>query len=121
MQELAKVLSNCYQISRQDQSSLEVAIKPNPTWPFFQGHFPQKPILPGYAIAEISVFLCNLLTGNNGKLLKLHTMRMRKPVQPEDNLQVVVEMLPNERRYNLTWHLYNPEKSLLASIDLETT
>ena len=121
MQDLEKVLLNSYQIMKQDPSRMEVALQPKQIWPFYQGHFPQKPVLPAYAIAEISVFLSNLFNASGAKLSALHTLRMRKPVQPEDRIQITIEKVPVGNRFSLTWHLDDAAKTILASVDLETT
>jgi len=64
--------------------------------PFFQGHYPGTPIMPGVLIVEAMAQLGGVLIGQNlehtGKLavlLSLDRVKLRKPVTPGD--QVVLE------------------------------
>jgi 3-hydroxyacyl-[acyl-carrier-protein] dehydratase len=79
-----------------------VAIK-NVTFnePFFQGHFPDKPIMPGVliveAIAQAGGALLLTEVPNRDELLMVFTgierARFRRPVVPGDQLRIVVEVL----------------------------
>ncbi len=69
--------------------------------PFFQGHFPDKPIMPGVLIVEAiaqaggALLLTEVL--NRDELLMLFTgierARFRRPVVPGDQLRIEVEVL----------------------------
>jgi UDP-3-O-[3-hydroxymyristoyl] N-acetylglucosamine deacetylase/3-hydroxyacyl-[acyl-carrier-protein] dehydratase len=61
--------------------------------PFFQGHFPQQPIMPGVLIVEALAQLSGLLlsqklehTGKLAVLLSMDNVKIRKPVVPGDQL-----------------------------------
>jgi 3-hydroxyacyl-[acyl-carrier-protein] dehydratase len=67
--------------------------------PFFSGHFPGHPIMPGVliveAMAQVGGVLASLLPGAEGKLAYLASIdryRFRRPVMPGDQLitEVVV-------------------------------
>jgi 3-hydroxyacyl-[acyl-carrier-protein] dehydratase len=67
--------------------------------PFFQGHFPQRPIMPGVLIIEsmaqtAAVLVVETLGASaEGKLvyfMSVDNARFRKPVQPGDQLHVHV-------------------------------
>lgn len=67
--------------------------------PFFQGHFPQKAVMPGVLIVEALAQLGGVWTlskvGNIGKLaylVAINNARFRKPVLPGDQLQLVVSV-----------------------------
>ena len=69
--------------------------------PFFQGHFPGHPIMPGVLIIEAmaqtgAILLLDTL-GNPEKKLAFFTgmenVRFRKPVVPGDQLQMEIEMI----------------------------
>ena len=68
--------------------------------PFFQGHFPAKPIMPGVLIIEAmaqtgGVLLLNGMENADGKLvyfMSLNNVKFRKPVVPGDQLIMQVEM-----------------------------
>jgi UDP-3-O-[3-hydroxymyristoyl] N-acetylglucosamine deacetylase/3-hydroxyacyl-[acyl-carrier-protein] dehydratase len=69
--------------------------------PFFQGHFPGHPIMPGVLILEAmaqvgGVLLLNTQSNPEGKLVYftgLDRVKFRKPVRPGDQVRFEVEML----------------------------
>ena len=69
--------------------------------PFFQGHFPGHPIMPGVLIVEAmaqtgGLLVADLLTSAPGKVvyfLALDRVKFRKPVRPGDQLRLEVEVL----------------------------
>jgi len=68
--------------------------------PFFQGHFPQKPLLPGVlqleAMAQLAGVLLLRKLENTGKLAVLWSIdkvKLRAPVVPGDQLRIEVETL----------------------------
>ncbi|MEE8638428.1 MAG: acyl-ACP--UDP-N-acetylglucosamine O-acyltransferase [Candidatus Margulisiibacteriota bacterium] len=68
--------------------------------PFFQGHFPDHPIMPGVliceAIAQVGVVMALRVPGNEEKLpyfAGIDNVRFRKPVVPGDQLRLEVETL----------------------------
>ncbi len=67
--------------------------------PYFQGHFPGRPIMPGVlqleAIAQVAGVLMLRQAENFGKLayfMSAESVRWRKPVRPGDTLVIDVEM-----------------------------
>ncbi len=68
--------------------------------PFFQGHFPGKPVMPGVLIVEAmaqtgGVLLLNGVENADGKLvyfMSMNNVKFRKPVAPGDQLIMQVEM-----------------------------
>ena len=68
--------------------------------PFFQGHFPKMPIMPGVlqveAMAQVASILMLYKGDNAGKLglfLSIDKVKFRRPVIPGDQLIIEVEML----------------------------
>lgn len=67
--------------------------------PFFQGHFPEQPILPGVLISEAFAQVAGVvalsahpdMVGRGVFLMGLDKMRFRKPVRPGDVLHLYVE------------------------------
>lgn len=67
--------------------------------PYFQGHFPNHPIMPGVlqleAIAQVAGILTLKQAENLGKLayfMSAESVKWRKPVRPGDTLVIDVEM-----------------------------
>lgn len=66
--------------------------------PFFQGHYPNLPIMPGVMILEALAQLSGLLlsrrlehTGKVAVLLSMDRVKMRRPVRPGDQLVLEAE------------------------------
>ncbi|MFH0764055.1 MAG: 3-hydroxyacyl-ACP dehydratase FabZ [Candidatus Omnitrophota bacterium] len=71
--------------------------------PFFQGHFPGHPIMPGVLIIEAMAQVGGVgalnMKGNLGKLayfLSIDNARFRKPVVPGDTLRIEVDLLKSK-------------------------
>lgn len=71
--------------------------------PFFQGHFPTQPVMPGVLIVEAmaqtaAVLVVSTLEDARGKLVYFMTIddaRFRKPVVPGDVLELHVKAIRN--------------------------
>ena len=68
--------------------------------PFFQGHFPNRPIMPGVliveALAQVGGVLILIKSENQGKLayfVSINKARFRKTVVPGDQLRLEIEIL----------------------------
>ena len=68
--------------------------------PFFQGHYPGEPIMPGVMILEAMAQLSGVLlsqrlehTGKVAVLLSMDRAKMRRPVRPGDQLVIEAEAL----------------------------
>ncbi|OHD67800.1 MAG: 3-hydroxyacyl-[acyl-carrier-protein] dehydratase FabZ [Spirochaetes bacterium RBG_16_49_21] len=63
---------------------------------FFNGHFPEQPILPGVLIIESMAQLASILTKDMGNVLgflsSIYNARFLKPVVPGDQLIIEVEI-----------------------------
>ncbi|GAA0700843.1 3-hydroxyacyl-ACP dehydratase FabZ [Paraclostridium ghonii] len=72
--------------------------------PFFQGHFPEYPIMPGVliieALAQVGAVAMMSIDENKGKLgvfAGIDKVRFKKEVRPGDTLRMEVEMLSLRR------------------------
>ena len=69
--------------------------------PFFQGHFPGHPVMPGVLIVEAmaqtgGLLLMEKITDRDKKVvyfMSLDNVKFRRPVVPGDQLRMEVEML----------------------------
>ena len=73
--------------------------------PFFQGHFPQKPVMPGVLIIEALAQATGLLALETKKvtnhaiylLVGVDKARFKHPVEPGDQLKLEVDVLKRRR------------------------
>lgn len=70
------------------------------TEPFFQGHFPGQPVMPGVlileAMAQVGAVATLYPVENRGKVAlfaSIDRVKFRKPVVPGDQLRMVAEMV----------------------------
>ena len=70
--------------------------------PFFQGHFPEKPVMPGVLVIEAMAQTAAALIAHAEKIdmegkvvlfVSLDNARFRRPVEPGDRLELHVELL----------------------------
>lgn len=76
---------------------------------FFQGHFPDKPIMPGVLIcetmAQVAAVLASCSDHDSDKvfvLTGLDRARFKQPVEPGDQLRIEVEVSRRRKHY---WRL----------------
>jgi 3-hydroxyacyl-[acyl-carrier-protein] dehydratase len=72
--------------------------------PFFPGHFPGKPIMPGVLIIEALAQTGGILAfksfpskKGNVRFVGIDNARFRKPVTPGDQLKLVLEVLKHRK------------------------
>jgi 3-hydroxyacyl-[acyl-carrier-protein] dehydratase len=74
--------------------------------PFFQGHFPGHPVMPGVliveAMAQVAGIMAYLASGDTTKkkvsyFMSIDSAKFRKPVFPGDQLRIEVETTMNRR------------------------
>lgn len=69
--------------------------------PFFAGHFPGRPVMPGVLIVEALAQTAGVLMGEASDLIPMFMgidkARFRRPVKPGDQLRLEVEVLRKRR------------------------
>ena len=111
--EIMKILPHRYpflmvdKVLEVEQGKRIVALK-NVTMnePFFQGHFPGHPVMPGVliieAMAQVAAIMAYLASGSeaNDKVsyfMAIDNARFRKPVKPGDTLRMEIETIFHKR------------------------
>ena len=94
--------------------------------PFFVGHFPGRPVMPGVLVIEAlaqsaAIFAMHLAPDGVGGLFMLtglDKVRLRRPVVPGDQLKIEVKLL---RHHRPLWKMHaeaNVDGELAAEADL---
>ena len=96
--------------------------------PFFQGHFPQRPILPGVLIIEamaqatgILAFITDQRRADDGimyYLAGIDNARFKRPVVPGDQLHIEVTMQRSRRGIAVFHGQAKVAEKMVASADL---
>ena len=114
-----------------EQGKRIVAIK-NVTMnePFFQGHFPGHPVMPGVliieAMAQVAAIMAYLASGSEASekvsyFMAIDNARFRKPVKPGDTLRIEIETIFNKRGiWSVSGKTY-VEDTLVTEAELKAT
>jgi 3-hydroxyacyl-[acyl-carrier-protein] dehydratase len=84
-------------IERGEQSEIRADIKVPATSPWFDGHFPGEPVLPG--LAQISMVFDVIQKASEGDLRvsSVSRVRFKRIVRPDDCLEVIAAPLEQEK------------------------
>ncbi len=93
--------------------------------PFFQGHFPTRPVMPGVlqieALAQVAGILLCRLFGEKGKITYLAAIdnaRFRRLAVPGDQLRMEVEVIKAKRRLSKVHAKALVKNQLVSEADL---
>lgn len=93
--------------------------------PFFQGHFPGHPIMPGVliieAMAQVGGVAALTMKENVGKLayfLSINNAKFRKPVVPGDTLRIEVDLLKTKMGVMSIHGVAKVEDAVVAEADM---
>jgi beta-hydroxyacyl-ACP dehydratase FabZ len=93
--------------------------------PFFQGHFPGHPIMPGVliieAMAQVGGVAALTMKENLGKLayfLSINSAKFRKPVVPGDTVRLEVDLLKTRMGIMSIHGVAKVEDAVVAEADM---
>ena len=93
--------------------------------PYFAGHFPQEPIMPGVliieALAEVGAVICLSMPENKGKLAifgGIDKARFRRKVVPGDVLTLEVELIRQKGPIAIAKAVASVDGKVAASAEL---
>jgi 3-hydroxyacyl-[acyl-carrier-protein] dehydratase len=97
--------------------------------PFFQGHFPDKPVMPGVLVIEALAQTAGLLSLSNEDvpadsifyLVGLDKARFRRPVEPGDQLHLSIRLLKYKRNIGVFQGEARVDGDLCASVQIMCT
>ncbi|MCI5157249.1 MAG: hypothetical protein D3906_02220 [Candidatus Electrothrix sp. AUS1_2] len=80
--------------------------------PWFSGHFPDNPILPGVAQLEMIVTLISEATGRPLKLTGMSRVKFRKIVRPGDLLDI--QVAPGTKKDQYTFKIIGDNEDVCS-------
>lgn len=81
-------------------------------FPYFQGHFPDLPILPAVAILDVSTeILRSILQLKRIQLRSIKTCKFKQPITPKTNVEIRFQKSSHEE-WSIEWLISGPEQSL---------
>ena len=109
------------------ESGAKASLSVRPDFPFFEGHYPGNPIMPGVLLCESvfqtgAVFLADYLDNQSLKddqvtpvLSRIRDARFKRMVLPGDQVEISVSLKEHIGKfYNLTGEIKNNEKTALT-------
>ncbi len=85
--------------------------------PYFAGHFPGAPVLPGVVLCEALVELGARVADDDLRLVGVEKARFRRPVLPGDTLRLEVTCLARGPRWRLRGVATAGDDALVAEVD----
>jgi 3-hydroxyacyl-[acyl-carrier-protein] dehydratase len=77
-------------LERSDTGKMVLNARVPPDSPWFDGHFPGDPTLPGIAQLEMAVDTVRLAEGRNISVEKFRKVRFKRVIRPDEILKIVV-------------------------------
>jgi len=85
------------------EKPLSLEWKVDPDLPYFNGHFPQSPILPAIAIVDASTYLLQrVLNRPDLKLKDVVAAKFMSPIQPNQVVHIDLQQL-KEDEWQIDW------------------
>ena len=80
-------------LNQSDLNEISADIQVQPDSPWFRGHFPGEPILPG--IAQLGMVFDAITKSCNQdlKISSVHRVRFKQIIRPDDHLKIIVRPL----------------------------
>lgn len=105
-------------------NSISKTIKLSPDLIYFQGHFPDFPVLPAVAFIKLSQSLIEEQVSQKFIFLKANGWRFRQPLQPQQEIlfeAISVETHPQSKKttFRVRWSKIHPEVSQITEGQLE--
>jgi 3-hydroxymyristoyl/3-hydroxydecanoyl-(acyl carrier protein) dehydratase len=96
------------------ENSIEsYAITIDETLPYFVGHFPENPILPGIAIIDASLLLVHKHLGHSLLLKAIKSAKFTGLIKPSNKL--IVSLAKKNDAHSVTW--FNGPEEKVAEIE----
>jgi 3-hydroxymyristoyl/3-hydroxydecanoyl-(acyl carrier protein) dehydratase len=87
---------NLKKITRSAENEISADIQVPPDSPWFDGHFPAEPILPGVAQIGLVLDVISKAQNQDLKASSVRRVRFKRIVRPDDKLKIIAAPLKQE-------------------------
>ena len=84
------------ELTRSDKNEIEADIQVPSDSPWFDGHFPGRPILPGVAQIGMVFDVIRKALNQDLKLSSVRRVRFKRIIRPDDQLKIIAAPLKEE-------------------------
>ncbi len=84
---------------------------------YFEGHFPENPVLPAIAMIDLSLEAISQNLSRSVKLKKISQAKFLKVIVPGSELKIKVEKISSEE-WVVIWCEFKDELKILAKINM---
>lgn len=83
-------ISKLIHVTRQTDDSVDLSLEIPRTFPYFEGHFHNQPILPASIALELSAWLATrfFLNGKNTTIMQVSRSKFNRSIPPMEQLQI---------------------------------
>ncbi len=99
-------LANTFKISKKTQDEFDISITFPKSLSYFEGHFPQFPVLPAVALVDVSFYFARLRNLGLPKfqLKKVDYLKIKSPLGPGQEIKIDYSK-KSSNSYEATWKL----------------
>ncbi len=91
---------SCIATELDQNNSMLARMSVKPDSPWFSGHFPDEPILPGIAQLSMVTEILQTVLGINGSLQSVSRVKFKKIIRPDDILDIKINRDKKEHHYS---------------------
>lgn len=73
--------------------------------PYFEGHFPEMPVLPGVVIIDFSAQLICLGNSNLNEIESIRRVKFMAPICPHHEVKISCLSDSDKKDWQVTWHI----------------
>lgn len=92
-----------YEVTLVDPGHAEVRLHVDASWPWFSGHFPDQPVLPGIAQLHIAALLAKEIWGVWPNNVSLGRVKFHRIVQPGDEISLSLHRRDETGKLEMHW------------------
>lgn len=99
--------------SDQNTANIQLYIPDNLFW--FQGHFPQQPLLPGVTQLTWVMHYSQKLLGIKPDIASIDVLKFQRPILPNSTVNLTLTWLPATHKLQFQYNIANSTDQTVAS------